>query len=202
MQVVTQNKYTEEAHRWNHHIPAGATKLFIGTFPTEERNRKHDFFYSSATNRFWEVVTALAQPLGKIADEKDEVEKRKLILHKLHLGLTDMGKKVLRQQGSSNDHSLFPLEFMNIIELVQQHPAIDTLIVSGNTQGNSSLSWFSTFCQLNNIKVNAKQIEEEKTGSVVINGKPYKVVIAFSPSRQSRKKTEVLIESYRALLLS
>jgi len=91
---------------------------------------------------------------------------------------------------------------MNIIELVQQHPAIDTLIVSGNTQGNSSLSWFSTFCQLNYIKVNAKQIEEEKTGSVVIHGKQYKVVIAFSPSRQSRKKTEVLIESYRALLLS
>jgi len=202
MQVVTQNKYTEETHRWSHYIPPGATKLFIGTFPTEERNRKHDFFYSSATNRFWEVVTALAQPLNEIALETDEVEKRKLILQKLHLGLTDMGKKVLRQQGSSNDHSLFPLEFMNIIQLLQDHPAIDTLIVSGNTQGNSSLSWFSTFCQLNNIKVNTKQVEKSKTGQVVIEGKPYQVICAFSPSRLSRKKTEVLTACYRAILLA
>lgn len=201
MAVITNNKYSEETHRWNHHIPPGATKLFIGTFPTEERNRKHDFFYSSSTNRFWEVVTELAKPLGAISNETDEVKKRKGILKKLHLGLTDMGKKVLRQQGSSKDHSLFPLQFMDIVQLLNDHPAIDTLIVSGSTQGNSSLSWFSIFCDLNNIPVNSKQIEKKKSGQVVINGKTYKVVSAFSPSRLSRKKTEVLIDCYRAILL-
>lgn len=56
-----------------------------------------------------------------------------MILEKLQFGLTDMGKKVYLQQGSSKDHSLFPVEFMDIIQILNEHPLIDTLIVSGNT---------------------------------------------------------------------
>lgn len=202
MATVTRNTFSEETHDWNWHIASEATKLFIGTFPTDLRNRKHDFFYSSSTNRFWEIVTELAKPLDEISNETDEIKKRKLILNKLHLGLTDMGKKVYRQQGSSKDHSLFPVEFMNIIQILNDHPLIDTLIVSGNTQGNSSLNWFSIFCSLNNISFNVKQLEKDRATEINIEGKKFKVVLAYSPSWLSRVTTDKLIEEYRSIILA
>lgn len=201
MLEITKNKYSEETHPWNLHIPHGATALFIGTFPTEKRNRKHDFFYSSSTNRFWEIMLKVAEPFNDIENE-DEVKKRKRILENLKLGLTDMGKKVLRQQGSSNDHSLFPLEFMDIPQILNEHPTIKTIIVTGNSQGNSSLSWFGIFCSINNIPFNAKKFDKIKSGEVIINKEPIQIRATYSPSRLSRINTNIIIDSYKNLILS
>ena len=59
MPAITKNSYSKEQHPWNWCISKGATKLLIGTFPTDIRNTKHDFFYCSSTNRFWEVLSAV-----------------------------------------------------------------------------------------------------------------------------------------------
>jgi G:T/U-mismatch repair DNA glycosylase len=201
MSGITKNKYSEETHPWNWHIPDGATALFVGTFPTEKRNRKHDFFYSSSTNRFWEIMMKVAEPLDDIENETEEVKKRKRVLDKLKLGLTDMGKRVMRQQGSSNDHSLFPLEFVDITHILSEHPTIETIIVTGNSQGNSSLSWFGIFCSLNDIPFNAKEVEKEKSGTITIKNQSIKIEATYSPSRQSRVKTDIIIESYKRLML-
>lgn len=55
--------------------------------------------------------------------------KKEEILAKLKLRLTDMGKIIYRQQGSSKDHSLFPIEFIDIVEILLEHPAIKTLFL-------------------------------------------------------------------------
>ncbi len=108
MATVVRNNFSEETHPWNTEIPSGATKLFIGTFPTEERNRVYPFFYCSSTNRFWRILSAIVPNPILNLNQVDPIENRKVLLQQLNLGLTDMGRKVLRQQGSSSDHSLFP----------------------------------------------------------------------------------------------
>ena len=198
---ILKNKYSEETHPWDWYIPEAATKLFVGTFPTEERNRKIDFFYSSSTNRFWEIMTEVTKPLYSIDIQTGELKRRKSILEELKVGLTDMGRTILRQQNSSNDHSLFPLEFTDILQILEQHQTINTIILTGNSQGNSSLSWFGIFCSLNNIPFDAKKIEKVKCGSVKINNKDIQVKVTYSPSRLSRIKTEIIIEAYRSILL-
>ena len=131
---------------------------------------------------------------------RKQIEERKNILDKLKLGLTDMGKIICRQQGSSKDHSLFPIEFMDIVQILNEHPAINSLIVSGNTQGNSSLSWFSIFCSLNNIKLNVKELEKQQASEITMADRKLKVLLAYSPSRLSRVTTEKLIDSYNNML--
>ncbi len=200
MLTVTQNKFSEEIHPWSWHIPVDTTKLLLGTFPTDERNRKHNFFYCSSTNRFWEVLSAVVGHPFELLSSVNAIEERKKILDKLKLGLTDMGKIIYRQQGSSKDHSLFPIEFMNIVQILNEHPAITTLIVSGNSQGNSSLSWFSIFCSLNNIKLNGKELEKQKATQITLADRKVKVLLAYSPSRLSRVTTEKLIDSYSKIL--
>ncbi len=200
MSTVTKNKFLEESHPWSCYIPLVVTKLAIGTFPTDARNRKHNFFYCSSTNRFWEVLSAVAGHPFELLSGENAIEERKRILDKLKLGLTDMGKIIYRQQGSSKDHSLFPIEFMDIVQLLHEHPAIVTLIVSGNSQGNSSLSWFSIFCSLNNIKLNVKELEKKQSTEISIAERKVKVLLAYSPSRLSRVTTEKLIDSYSKML--
>lgn len=200
MQVITKNKYSQEQHPWNWYIPDGATAILLGTFPTDVRNRKFDFFYSSPTNRLWEILTSLASHTIIHFQGKEAVEERKEILQKLKVGLTDMGSTILRQQGSSKDHSLFPLEFMDIAQVLTEHQAITKIIVSGNTQGNSSLSWLNTFCSINNIQINTKSLEKEKTSVIKIANRNIKIDIAYSPSRLSRITTDKLIANYKELI--
>jgi len=200
MSTVTRNTFSEETHDWEWHIPQSATKLFIGTFPTDTRNRKHNFFYCSSTNRFWEVLSAVAGHPYELLSGVNAIEERKKILYKLKLGLTDMGKIIYRQQGSSKDHSLFPIEFMDIVQILHEYPAITTLIVSGSLQGNSSLSWFSSFCSLNNIKLNVKELKKQKSTEISMADRKVKVLLAYSPSRLSRVTTEKLIDSYSKML--
>jgi G:T/U-mismatch repair DNA glycosylase len=201
MATVVRNNFSEETHPWTKEIPRGATKLFIGTFPTDQRNRVFDFFYCSSTNRFWRTLSAIVPNPSHDLNQGDPIENRKVLLQQLNLGLTDMGRKVLRQQGSSSDDSLFPIEFMDIIQIVIHYPELDTLIVSGDTQGNSSLSWFATFCELNGISFNAKIFKKDGQGVLVMAGRSLKVVQAFSPSRLSRKTDEELEENYRNFIL-
>lgn len=202
MSTIIQNNFSEETHPWHWHIPLGATKLLIGTFPTDARNRKHDFFYCSATNRFWEILSAVSGHPYESLHGTNAIDERKMILDTLKLSLTDMGKVICRQQGSSKDHSLFPIEFMDIVQILHDHPAINSVIVSGNTQGNSSLSWFSIFCDLNKITINVKQLEKQRLTQIAIAGRNINVVLAYSPSRLSRVTTEKLIDDYRSILLN
>ena len=202
MPIVTKNTFSIESHPWNWHIPYGASKLLIGTFPTEARNRKHDFFYSSSTNRFWEVAATVAEVSYTLLNSANAVEERKRILKRLKLGLTDMGKVIYRQQGSSKDHGLFPKEFMNIFHILETHTSINTIFLSGSGQSNSSLNWFSIFCDLNQIALNIKELEKYKSTQMNIAGRKVQVKLLYSPSRLSRVKTEKLIAEYRSAILN
>ncbi|RNI39885.1 hypothetical protein EFY79_00855 [Hanamia caeni] len=200
MPAITKNSYSQEQHPWNWYIPRDATKLLIGTFPTAARNRKHDFFYCSSTNRFWEVVARVAEHPLELLNGENAIEERKEILGRLKLGLTDIGRIIYRQQASSKDHSLFPVEFMDIFQILKDHPVIQLLIVSGNSQGNSSLSWFCIFCSLNDIKLNVKELKKQHETEISMADRRVKVLLAYSPSRLSRITTEKLIDSYREML--
>ena len=198
---VTRNSFTEESHPWEFHIPQNADKLLLGTFPSEEKNRKQPFFYCSQTNRFWDVLARVADTQVSALSAETAIKGRQDILSALRLGLTDMGKIVLRQRDSSNDHSLFPIEFMDIIQLVNDHPGIRTLIVSGDLDGNSSLSWFGTYCSLNKVTIKLRELKDTRRTTVHIVDREISVLLGYSTSGNSRKTTEVLIQTYKSILL-
>lgn len=200
MATITDNNYSQEQHPWNLYIPVDASIILLGTFPTDTRNRKFDFFYSSPTNRLWEVLSSLAKHTIIHFQGAKAVEERREILQKLNVGLTDMGKTILRQQGSSKDHSLFPLEFMDITQILIEHPAITTIIVSGNAQGNSSLSWLNTFCSINSIKLDTKSLEKNKSTLINISNRNIKISKSYSPSRLSIISTDKIKEEYQKII--
>lgn len=198
--TITRNSFTEEVHPWNFHIPANADKILIGTFPSEEKNRKQSFFYCSHTNRFWDVLAEVAGIKVSELSADSAIGDRKNILSLLNMGLADMGKVVLRQRDSSKDHSLFPVEFTDIIQLLHDHSNIRIIIVSGGKNGNSSLSWFGTYCSLNNVYINMKQLQEDKKTNINIADRQISVIRGYSTSGNSRVTREKIIETFKNIL--
>jgi G:T/U-mismatch repair DNA glycosylase len=201
MKYLTDCKYEEETHDWGHYIPQNAIQLFLGTFPTKKAERRFEFFYSSARNRFWGVISGLTGIPCQHYSGKPAVEERKRLLDRLKLGVTDIGHRVYRQKESSLDHHLFPIEFNDIFGLLDNHPAIDTLIVSSSSGGNSVLSWFAGYCDLNHIQFDTKGKAIPRRTQIILGERRINIVITYSTSSTFRKMNlEELTEHYREVL--
>lgn len=200
MSYKTKCDTVEEKLEWDNFIPPKATQLIIGTFPTAIQRRSFQFFYPNKDNPFWEVLAAIAETKLLPNDHKDAIQNRQSILTKLKLGITDMGYKVLRHSNSSLDQSIFPVEFMNIFQILDDNPTIKKLILTSSSGQNSVEGWLRSYCKLNSVKFKRLQGKNPKTGSLKYGNGEVQVVSVHSTSKTAAKKTADLIEMYRQQL--
>lgn len=202
MKYKTLNEYKEEPHPWPPFIPVNASKLILGTFPTNEINRSaYNFFYPNPLNDFWKLIFEVA---GKDLNEyrtSEPVEIRKQILSDLSLGIADIGKRVLRQRDSSKDENLFPIEFTDIFSLLENHTTIAKIIITSSSGANSVLSWFQQYCGLNDVALNIKKGNLPIQTGFIFNGREIKIDIISSPSRLSPIRGDRLSQMYRDAIL-
>lgn len=200
MSYKTKCDTVEEKLEWDNFIPPNATQLIIGTFPTAIQRRSFQFFYPNKDNPFWEVLAAIAETKLLPNDDKNAIPNRQSILTELKLGITDMGYKVLRHSNSSLDQSIFPVEFMNIFQILDDNPTIKKLILTSSSGQNSVEGWLRSYCKLNSVKFKRLQGKNPKTGSLKYGSREVQVVSVHSTSKTAAKKTADLIEMYRQQL--
>lgn len=203
MKYKTLNPYKEEPLPWEEYIPDNADKLILGTFPTKKDNRDFEFFYPNKNNKFWKVLARIADRKltdfeNNDADKLLAIKERKQILDKLKLAITDIGAKVLRQNNSSLDSNLFPIEFTDVFSIIKDRPKIKTIILTSSSNGNSVLSWFALYCSINNINL---QVDKKKktfpiTTEIKVDDKTIKIVIVYSTSGAAGKTEDFLVEQY------
>ncbi|WP_462265872.1 uracil-DNA glycosylase family protein [Mucilaginibacter sp.] len=100
------------------YIPENADKLILGTFPTKESLRKYKFFYPNTSNNFWRILAGLLGKDLQFLKGDDAVYERQGILDKLCLAISDMGKTIYRQNESSLDANIFPVEFFRSLTTI------------------------------------------------------------------------------------
>ena len=179
----TTNPHDKEELPWSEYIPVNADKLILGTFPTKQNNRDFEFFYPNKNNKFWKVLARIAD-INLTEFEKSEngklqaVNERKRILDNLKLAITDIGAVVLRQNNSSLDSNLFPIEFTDIFKILSENPTIKSVILTSSSNGNSVLSWFKIYCDINNIVLNVDKKNKDfpVQTEITINDKKIKMV--------------------------
>jgi AbiV family abortive infection protein len=197
---VTQAKYERETIPWAEYTPTGATKLLLGTFPTKKSNRSFEFFYPNKSNRFWKILSILADlPLVHFSND-EAVDERKRILDKLRLGICDTGHKILRQKESSLDGNLFPIEFTNVFAILERCETIQTVILTSSTKGNSALSWFAAYCELNGVKLAVPKGALPRTSEINVVGRLVKVIAINSPSRAATIKDDEILKMYSSVI--
>jgi AbiV family abortive infection protein len=192
----THAKFQNETLPWPEYIPSAATKLLLGTFPTEKSNRAFDFFYPNRNNRFWSILSTLTGL--KITFGDTAVVERKQILDVLKLGITDSANKILRQMESSLDGHLFPTEFTDVFDILSKHPSLTKIILTSSSGENNALAWFTAYCSLNEVRFTMLPKKGlPKYGTIPFEGRKIEIVAINSPSRRASIKDDALTEMYR-----
>jgi hypoxanthine-DNA glycosylase len=202
MTYRTKASFDPEPLPFDTYIPPHADKIILGTFPTKKSLRKYAFFYPNPRNKFWKV---LAKLLGEDIIHRDgdkAVIERQNILDRLHLAISDMGHIIYRQNESSLDANIFPVEFTDIFQIIDDNPLIKTVIVTSSTKGSSVFSWFAAYCQLNNVALKKPKDALIPWQTVIHNNnKTIKVIVLHSTSGAAYKEEEELIAMYDKAIL-
>lgn len=190
---------TEETHPWKWFIPEGSRSLIIGTFPTAKRNWRYDFFYPNPSNLFWKVISNISGNELSYFSGDEAVTERKEILNKLLLGITDMGKRVIRDDNSSSDEKLSPIEYMDILKIIEDNPSIRKIILTSSSGKVCATKWFSNYLMQQNIFIKSMKDPKPIVNEVYINGKQIKIVTLYSTSMRAANRItlERLIALYK-----
>ncbi len=194
---------TVEKHPWGWYGPADSNTIIVGTFPPVKERWAYHFFYPNKANLFWKVLASLAQTPLQYFSGEDAVVERKQILNKLKLTVTDMGAVISRQHNSSLDENIFPVQLMDILQLLKQRPKANKIVFTSSSGKNCATRWFSSYLQQQKI---AHQFPKNKADNsfIIFEGRRIElaVVHSTSPRATGRIGLDGLISMYARQLLS
>jgi G:T/U-mismatch repair DNA glycosylase len=189
----------EEIHPWNCYAPAKSKILIVGTFPTARRNWKFDFFYPNPANLFWRVMAKISNTELYYFSGNEAVLERKKILQKLNIAITDMGKKVIRNDDSSLDEQLIPLEYIDIFQILDDNPGISKIIFTSSSGRVSASKWFTNYLKIKNFYYKFPKGAKPLQSEIKFKNKTIHLAILYSPSRRAANRItfEKLVDIYK-----
>lgn len=129
-------------------IPKNPIALILGTFPIPEK-KTSGFFYHSAANRFWTILSNISCTDTKLST----LENKLSWLSEKQIAISDILCKVQRTDkdcSSSADNDLNAICYNNILQLLHDHPTIkDIFLTSGGPtakalSGKSAGGWLGS----------------------------------------------------------
>ena len=194
-------------HPYEPFVSAGATKLIIGTIPPYRfciepqalRDGDVNFYYGSRDNAFWRLIGQATGEAFDYANTQAAIEQRKVVLAKRSMGITDVIKSCVHQDGKSDDISLREIEPKPIARLLAEHPTIDTLIYTGRSSQNNSVMFLMN--QYVADRHYHSSMAEPAKKSVVIGGRTYRVILLYSPSPNALRSVDAKtrLEQYKTV---
>ena len=188
-------------HPYEAFIPKKATSLLIGTMPPyrfcvqNEPLYENDvrFFYGSRDNSFWNIVSVITEKPLSYDNSETSIQERKALLDSIGVGVVDILKSCYHTDGKSTDDQLMNEEFIDIKQLLSEHPDITNLIYSGQKVVSYMYRAVARYHSWE---------EKGKKGHIVINNKRFNVYCLKSPSPRAGWSQEELEDDYRTILLN
>ena len=126
---------TVESHPLEPFLPAGATVLFLGSFPPPRARWSMDFFYPNFNNDFWRVMGLVhfgdAQHFVASAGRRFNYEAVVEFCRTAGLAFFDTASKVRRLKDNASDAFLEILEPTDVGALLARIPDCHTLVTTG-----------------------------------------------------------------------
>lgn len=189
----------KEIHPWKWFAPENSKVLIIGTFPTAKRNWSYDFFYPNTANLFWRIMANISGDQLLHFSGHEAATERKKLLKKLKTAVTDMGMQVMRNDKSSLDEKLIPLEYMDIFQLLDENPTIEKIIFTSSSGKVSAARWFNNFLLSRNITHKFPNGKKPVKSTLNYKHKSVELVVLYStsPRAANRVSFEKLVELYK-----
>jgi G:T/U-mismatch repair DNA glycosylase len=192
--------WTQEIHPDWYLDVSPMRNLILGSFPPHPAKRVYDFYYPTARNRFWKVLSDIAElPLQwTTADRIKAVQERFEIMVKLQVGVQNLGLEIKRKGKSALDTNIEIIKYHDIISIVKSHPELNKILLPGYSANHSTAASFLRYLHLNEITTTAiKPIKKESEFKIYLGNRSIDCVILNSTSTASKVKYDVLLDQFK-----
>lgn len=166
--------------------------LILGSFPPHSKRWDYPFYYPNKINRFWKILAEIAKVnlTVPIISEKNAVDERFSIMQKLNTGVQNLGKTILRKGTSALDTDIEITTFQDILAILQKHPELKKILLSGYSSKNSTAQSFLKYInQTKEIEITdsiPKTIYSGTFFQIRVDGRIIDCVVLNSTSTASR----------------
>lgn len=145
------------SHPYPPFIPENATKLIVGTLPPprfttrELKEGDVDFCYGSRDGQLWRILDSIFDLNLKYESTEAAVLQRKQFLTERGIGICDVVESARRKKVDASDFGMLEVELRDLINILQNHPKIDTLLFTGGNSKNGPEYFFRKVLKRYNI---------------------------------------------------
>lgn len=195
-------------HPYGPFIPENATKLIVGTLPPPRfttgdlKEGDVDFCYGSRDGFLWIILDKLFDLNLKFENTAEAIEQRERFLIKRGIGICDMVESSRREKIDASDLGMMEVEMRNMIQILRDHPKIDTLLFTGGNSKNGPEYFFRRHIRQSGEKINLKVVSNEipRVHQFVLDGRLINTVSLIAPSGSANRAIGGL-EDYKSMKL-
>lgn len=190
-----ENSKFHHIHPYGPFIPPNATKLIVGTLPPPRfttgllKPGDVDFCYGSRDGMLWKILDKLFDLNLLYENTAKAIEQRENFLRKRGIGICDMVESSRRGKIDASDLGMQEVEMRNMLQILREHPLIDTLLFTGGNSKNGPEYFFRKHIKNSGGDINLKVISNEvpRVHQFVLDGRLIKTVSLTAPSGSANR---------------
>jgi len=146
--LLKKKKLYKHIHPYPPFIPAGATKLIVGTLPPPRFSSKElkpgdvDFNYGSKDGQLWVILNEIFQADFLFKTNEKAILQRRNFLTQQGIGICDMVKCAYREKLDASDIGIKFYELRNLLQVLKNHSSINTILFTGGNSKNGPEYFF------------------------------------------------------------
>lgn len=177
-------------HPYPPYIPSTATKLIVGTLPPprfttgELKEGDVNFCYGSRDGQLWPILDEIFNLQLKFETTEEAILQRKEFLTKRGIGICDMVQSAKRVKVDASDVGMQDIELRDLIQIIEKHPSVDTLLFTGGNSKNGPEYFFRKLLKDYELKLDIVSEEIPRIYQFVhpVTNKLIKTVSLIAPS--------------------
>ena len=190
-----------ETHAFEPFFPPKATTLILGTFPTHNKNWRFNFYYPGRSNFFWRLLGDVYGYTFQHKTGDEAVEERKSFCIKHGIALSDTILSCRRLVStSSKDSDLEICEPMPIVDMLLQHPKVNTVILDSSSGKVSAHYLFYQHLEANHVSYMVAKTKPPIHGNFNLDGRLINVYTLYSPSGINIGRYKIALEMFKTYL--
>lgn len=150
---------------WKHYHPyppyifSNTTRLIVGTLPPPRFSigtlnaADVDFCYGSSNGMLWKIWDRLYGLNLKYENTAAAIAQRKAFLKREGIGICDIVAAAYRKKIDASDLGMEQVELRNLLQVLKEHPKINTLIFTGGNSKNGPEYFFRQLLKQAQLKL-------------------------------------------------
>ena len=162
----------------------------MGTLPPPRftqgslKERDVDFCYGSQDGLLWPVLDRIFN-LNLLYDNSQKaIAQRKDFLRKRGIGICDVVESSFREKIDASDLGMQKVALRNMLEIIRNHPKIDTLLFTGGNSKNGPEYFFRRHLKSSEEDIKLKLVDNEppRIHQFILDGRLIKTISLIAPS--------------------